>query len=98
MVDARYRRIKTVHPSGPLTLTIFTPEDAEWIEHHIREISVDLHRVQSAIVTIGNSLIVLDREIDQDTLHFSAQSYRPSGTVDESSDDIEVDVLGEYPN
>lgn len=96
MFDDKYIRIETHHPYGPVTLTVYTPSDAEWIERHIRDISLDLHHVQSAIVSVAKSFIVLEREIDQEHLHFAAQSYRPPDDLDESSDDIAVDVLAHY--
>lgn len=96
MFHAKYKRITTHHPFGPVTLTIFSPQDAEWIERSTNDISMDLHTVRSAIVTIGDSFIVLEREIDRDNLHFAVQSYRP---VEPSEDvtDIHVDVLDKYP-
>ncbi len=97
MQKARYHRLSTHHPYGPVTLTIFTPQDAAWIDQHIRNIPVDLNCVQSAILTIGESFVVLEREIDQDSLHFSVQSYRPTDHSDEYEINVHVDVLATYP-
>ena len=96
MFNARYKRITTHHPYGHVTLTVFTPQDADWIEQHLRQFPIDLHNVRSAIVTIGDSFIVLEREIDQDNLHFAAQSYRPAESSDDDMTEIHVDILATY--
>ncbi|MCL6443386.1 MAG: hypothetical protein K6T83_08010 [Alicyclobacillus sp.] len=97
MFNARFKRITTRHPYGHVTLTVFTPQDADWIEQHLRQFPVDLHNVQSAIATIGDSFVVFEREIDQDTLHFAVQSYRPAEPSDDDMTEIHVDVLATYP-
>jgi hypothetical protein len=93
----RYKRITTHHPYGPVTLTIYTPKDSEWIEESLRNVPVDLHTVRSAIVTVGDSFVVLEREIVQDHVHFAAQSYRPAEPDDDVTAEIHVDVLATYP-
>jgi hypothetical protein len=97
MFRTKYTQISTHHPFGPVTLTIFTPQDADWIDQHIRNVPLDLNHVQSVILTIGESFVVLEREIEQDTLHFSAQSYRPNDQSDEYVTDVHVDVLATHP-
>lgn len=97
MSDSKYVQVTTHHPFGPVKLTIYTPQDVDWIERHIHSLQVDLHTVQSAIVTIANSFIVLEREIDHDELHFAVQTYRTPDSRDDGTEDIEVDILAGYP-
>ncbi len=63
------------------------------VEPTIHEIPVDLHSVQSAIATIGNSFIVLERQLDPFELRSSAQSYRPTGETADEPNDIQNDIL-----
>jgi hypothetical protein len=97
LLHPRYSRITTSHPYGPVNLTIYTPQDTEWIERSLHSFPVDLHTVRSAIVSIGDSFVVLEREIDRDNLHFAAQSYRPAEPSEDEFDEIHVDVLATYP-
>ncbi|MCL6455011.1 MAG: hypothetical protein K6T78_15490 [Alicyclobacillus sp.] len=75
-----------VHPSyiqmtmdvwfGPITLTVYSPDDALWISDQIKQLTDDLSLVQSGIIHAGSDYIVLEREIDQDHTRFSAQCFR----------------------
>jgi len=62
----------------------------------MHEFPMDLSNVQSAIVTIGDSFVVLERQIDQNNLHFAVQCYRPAEPSDDDMAEIHVDVLATY--
>ena len=76
-----------VHPSyiqitidlwfGPVTLTVYSPDDTLWICDQVKQLTDDLRAVQSGIVHVGSDYIVLEREFDQDHSRFSAQCFRP---------------------
>lgn len=61
---------------GPVTLTVYSLGDTLWISDQIKQLTDDLSLVQSGIVHVGSNYIVLEREIDREHTHFSAQCFR----------------------
>lgn len=89
------KTLNTQH--GCLTLTIFTPADALWICDQVQRLPDNLHGVQSGIIDVGASFIVLEREVNSSELRFLAQCYRPSDEKGDALEEPELTVLEHYP-
>ncbi|MCL6600788.1 MAG: hypothetical protein K6T81_18940 [Alicyclobacillus macrosporangiidus] len=83
----RYIQLTVTTQNGPVTLTVFSPLDALWICEQIRRLPDNLHCVQSGVVNIGDSFIVLEREPCSEGLHFLAHCYRPTDALRRGEDD-----------
>lgn len=97
-MSIRYVRTTVVTQHGPVTLTAYTPEDASWIAEQIRQLPYNLHAVQSAVVTVGDAFIVLEREPFTPELQFLCQAYCPNSCPLDLCEQPEIDVLDYYPS
>ena len=77
-------------------LTIFSPADAEWITDQVSQLPDDLNGVQTGIVNVGDSFIVLERDINPLEVSFLCQCYRSERKYNEL-ESPELTVLSYYP-
>ena len=80
---------------GPVKLTIFSPADAEWIADQVSQLPEDLNGVQTGVVNVGDSFIVLERDIDPLQVSFLCQCYRQVNEFNEL-ESPELTVLSCY--
>lgn len=73
----QYTKVTLPLPTGPLTLIILS-QDVLWIKNQVEKVAVSLKVARTAVITVGQNSIILERETCKD-LRFFTYCERSTG-------------------